>query len=218
MWMRIHRVLERMAELGMREIELATALGETQQVVNNWKRRDVPRSRVLDIAKVLGVSPEYIDGGTPALTATEPAATYAGDSVEIPITNARGAAGHSAHNPDAHLIGSLTFKRRSLERRGLTASNLCTIYVDGDSMSPGICDGDVVMFDRSKTALKHGELYVLLYESDLLIKRVHKLSDGGLQLISDNTLDPRHAPRTIPAPHLAELQVLGQVVWRAGWY
>lgn len=201
----------------MTQEELAEACGWPygSRIGNYEQGKNEPDIESWEImAKALGVTVNHLlFGDDPDSKA---AAVDAGD-VEIPIYNARGAAGDGATNDRSIMIGSLTFKRRSLERRGLNYKDLATIYVDGDSMSPGIRDGAVVIFDKSKTTVRHGEVYVVRMDDELLVKRLHKTPEG-LCLISDNSADPRYAPRNIPASHMDSFQVLGQVVWSANWF
>lgn len=60
---RIDRVQERLRELGMKEADFAELLGETQQTVNNWNRRDLPKARSVEVANALGLRPEWLESG-----------------------------------------------------------------------------------------------------------------------------------------------------------
>lgn len=60
---RIDRVQERLRELGIKEAEFAELLGETQQTVNNWNRRDLPKARSVEVADALGLRPEWLERG-----------------------------------------------------------------------------------------------------------------------------------------------------------
>lgn len=51
MWDRIDK---RMRQLGLRDADLARALGVTSQHVSNWRRRGLPPSRFAEIAQALG--------------------------------------------------------------------------------------------------------------------------------------------------------------------
>lgn len=220
------RIAAAMTARNMTAADLARACQVKPPSVSAWLSGDTKSLRadvLLKAARALDVEPEWLAAGTGPMQSggagsAEPPAQDRSDEVEIPLYNARGAAGDGAVNGPSVMIGSLTFKRRSLERKGLNPSNLATIYVDGESMAPGIGDGDVVIFDRSRSTVRHGEVYVLRYDDELLVKRLHKLADGGLLLVSDNTTDPRYAARPIPLSHLDDVQILGQVVWGGGWF
>ncbi|HEU4743503.1 MAG TPA: S24 family peptidase, partial [Meiothermus sp.] len=64
--------------------------------------------------------------------------------------------------------------------------------VEGDSMAPTLQEGDRVYVDPRDTDLHEGKIYVFELPSDgHIIKRVRRLDDGQLWLVSDN---PRYRP------------------------
>jgi transcriptional regulator with XRE-family HTH domain len=57
----VHRMLELARSRGLTQAELAKRIGESQQVVNNWKRRGaIPGRKLAKLARALGVSVEEI--------------------------------------------------------------------------------------------------------------------------------------------------------------
>jgi hypothetical protein len=59
LWLRVKRELERR---GRNWAWFSRELGVEQQVTNNWKRRGIPRARLIDIAHALGWSVEKLTG------------------------------------------------------------------------------------------------------------------------------------------------------------
>lgn len=60
------------------------------------------------------------------------------------------------------------------------------LQIKGDSMAPGICDGDTVICRKQDDA-ESGEIVVVLIGDDEgVCKRLKKYDDGGIALISDN--------------------------------
>jgi phage repressor protein C with HTH and peptisase S24 domain len=59
------------------------------------------------------------------------------------------------------------------------------MMVDGDSMHPTIQEDDMVLW-RPVEEVRGGGVYVLSIDGGLVVKRVHKIPGGGLELISDN--------------------------------
>jgi phage repressor protein C with HTH and peptisase S24 domain len=135
--------------------------------------------------------------------------------VEVPFyTSVAAAAGDGAHNGDqAHQPVKLRFRKVSLRRKGIDPTHARVIYVKGDSMEPLMSDGDQIMFDASRTAIRDGELYVIRVDRDEMVKRLHKRPGDRVVVQSEN---PAFAPYEVGLedPGFA---VLGQVVWRAGW-
>ncbi len=84
--------------------------------------------------------------------------------------------------------------------------NLCIIRVFGDSMEPTLNDGCRVVVDMGITRLNRSGLYVIWDSSGLSIKRLHALSNGSVQLLSDNKNYP---VEEIP---LHEITIKGRII------
>jgi phage repressor protein C with HTH and peptisase S24 domain len=81
------------------------------------------------------------------------------------------------------------------------------MQVSGDSMEPGIRDGDTVMIDRSRTAVVAGGIYAVGIDDTIMIKRLEK-RPGQLALISDN----RAYETILVDAGAAAVRILGRVV------
>lgn len=64
-------------------------------------------------------------------------------------------------------------------------SQVGMMMVEGDSMHPTIQEDDMVLW-RPVDEVRGGGVYVLSIDGALVVKRVHKIPGGGLELISDN--------------------------------
>jgi phage repressor protein C with HTH and peptisase S24 domain len=135
--------------------------------------------------------------------------------VEIPFyTSVSAAAGDGSHNAEgAPQPVKLRFRAESLRRKGIDPASARVVYVRGDSMEPLMSDGDQIMFDTSRTAIRDGELYVIRVDADEMVKRLHKRPGDRVVVQSEN---PAFAPYKVSLADPA-FAVLGQVVWRAGW-
>jgi phage repressor protein C with HTH and peptisase S24 domain len=83
----------------------------------------------------------------------------------------------------------------------------------GESMQPGIGDGDLLFVDTSVSRFTTFGVYVLEVAGERLVKRVQPKLDGSLTLISDN---PAYETEHIPAAQAPDVRVLGRVVWICG--
>jgi phage repressor protein C with HTH and peptisase S24 domain len=83
----------------------------------------------------------------------------------------------------------------------------------GDSMAPGIGDGDLLLVDTTTPKIVDFGIYVIEVRKERLVKRVQRKFDGSLILISDN---PVYQPEEISAKLASEVTVIGRVVWRGG--
>lgn len=138
---------------------------------------------------------------------------------QVPIHDAVLAAGHGLINGDAEVIGHLAFRLDWLQKAGVTSTNARVARVKGDSMLPAIADGDLVLIDQGKTLedvprRSRGDqrplpVFAVLVGDEARVKRLQRLTDRVIALISDN--------RDFPAETIdlgdADFKILGQVVW-----
>jgi phage repressor protein C with HTH and peptisase S24 domain len=91
------------------------------------------------------------------------------------------------------------------------------MYADGRSMESFIMDGDVVLFNKSRTQVRSGEVYAIEHPEGIRIKRVRVDYDGTLILASDNPDKSPVSRTTVSRRAVAEdVRILGEFVWRGG--
>ena len=83
----------------------------------------------------------------------------------------------------------------------------------GDSMEPHIRDGDQLLVDVTENRFRGFGIYVMEMRGERLVKRVQRLFNGTVILISDNRI---YQPEEIPPDDAREIRVMGRVVWRGG--
>ena len=87
-----------------------------------------------------------------------------------------------------HLNGNgppIFFRAYWLKSAGLRADRLFALRVSGDSMEPGLWDGDLVVINSAATEPKDGVAFVVNFEGEVVIKRLER--DAGVWwLASDN--------------------------------
>ena len=104
----------------------------------------------------------------------------------------------------------LAFRHKWLRYRQLKAENLALVFARGDSMEPTIHDNNTVMIDTSKTELVDGSIYVIRTDNHLVVKRVQKLINKGVLLLSDNK---EYKEQMLEPDEAHDLAVIGKVVW-----
>ncbi|MBT2131195.1 S24 family peptidase [Aliiroseovarius lamellibrachiae] len=123
------------------------------------------------------------------------------------------AAGDGCINMDGDPIDHLAFTQEWLRRSGITAGSCFLISVKGDSMEPRISDGDLVMIDKRKRAIRNGKVYAF-NDGDFgtRIKRLEVVPETVISLISDN---PTYAKEHRTGDDMTTLAdgVIGEVVW-----
>lgn len=92
--------------------------------------------------------------------------------------------------------------------------NLAFVIGFGDSMCPTYQHGDVLFVDRGVQTIAIDAVYAFTLVGELYIKRVQRLPNQSLKVISDNE---RYEPFTISAADKAQLRVDGRIVGAMNW-
>lgn len=189
-------------ECGLSEATLRSYLsGETYPTLD----------RLEMIARAGKVSPtELAFGSSDSQSGVEDGDAYA----YIPLYDARCSAGNGAWNERSRILVHLSFTCYSLRKKGLTPSELACLRVGGDSMTGLLEDGDTVMIDLRRNTLADEGVYVVMLDGHLYAKRLQRQFDGSVLIISHNK---EYQPMTVPKDRLAELHIIGRVVWAGGW-
>lgn len=132
----------------------------------------------------------------------------------VPLYDARISAGHGSWSAGARILTHLAFTRYSLRKKGLDPANLSAVQIDGDSNEPLLHDGDTVMVDHSRGSVEGEAFYVICLDDHLYAKRLQRQIGGGVAVISAN---PAYQTMMVAKENLHELQIIGRVVWSAGW-
>ena len=115
-------------------------------------------------------------------------------------------AGPGATVDDDVMIGVEAIDRQLARRLGLSEGAASVIRVRGDSMAPGLVEGDHLVVDQQDVRpTTRGGLYVIRIGDALMVKRV-RATPAGLVASSDNPTAP-------PVPG-GPMTVIGRVVWQ----
>lgn len=134
--------------------------------------------------------------------------------MDVPVFDVRASMGLGAPMPEQdtvidHLRLAGTWVRRHLPGVSSTL-NLACISAYGNSMQPTFNDGDILLVDRGVSRLDVDTVYVLAFNEELYIKRIQRLPDKSVKIISDNKT---YDPIVVPAGERESIRVLGKVVW-----
>jgi len=221
------------------QVDLATALGVHRSAITQAKTRDaVPAKWVLRLARHFSLSPDWLEFGTGSPRSSQakgvggetkavsrkstaqrtrelvlhalPVGTNhaANDVMLVPKIAARLCAGGGSFEVEAQPVSTHPFPRWWLAKLG-SPSDMVFMDVVGDSMEPGICDGDTVLVDQSYTRVDSHSVLAVGVEDAIYLKRVERCGDGIL-LHSDN---PGYAPMEIFGDELENFRIIGRVVW-----
>lgn len=209
---------------GMKVADLAKRVGLAGSTIYDLERGDsTGTGKLHKFAKALDVRLEWLEHGLGPMRAESQSMLPGIGDLDDPneyVTKVRGAkaAAGSGHIAFEHeeVDGSHAFKRSWLRQKGIHSITRCRmVEVEGDSMSPYLEHGDIVLVNMDDTTVRDGQVYVVALDGELLVKRLFKQIDGGVELRSDNPA-PRYAARHVAGEQLELLRILGRVVWRGG--
>lgn len=217
------RIIDARKQLDISKAELARRVGVTRATVTMWESGQIESLRddnLLQLAEQLNLNPRWLNSGkgerqaaTAGITADEPAASYTFVTrVHGPLLSAGGGLVSWEHEEIGH---SHAFRRDWLAHKGLAAKDCRIVSVEGDSMSPFLRGGDVVLVHIADQAIRNGEVYALTIGDELRVKRLVQRADGSVEMHSDNPA-PQYAMELITADRMERLKVIGRVVWRGG--
>lgn len=107
----------------------------------------------------------------------------------------------------------IALRRDWLRSIGCDPGQVICDIVTSDAMAPAIRKGDAILVDTSSQSVRSGAIYQLTLGGDRVLARVQCRHDGGLILLSDNSL--YHA-ELVDRAMAENLVVIGRVVWAGG--
>ncbi len=194
-------------------MDLAVQLGDryNQQMVSHVEtgRSALLLAGAVKAAQALDVSLDWLvgltDDPTPADQRGADRSPDLANYVVVPwVRDVRAAAGDPIPAFDEATGFGVAFHRSVLPGWARPDRLIC-IRAAGDSMEPGLRDGDLVALDHSKTEPIDGRVFVVRTEDGLVVKRLRG-RPGAWTLTSDNR---RYRPRPVrPAD-----RIVGRVAW-----
>ncbi|NKN33965.1 XRE family transcriptional regulator [Marichromatium bheemlicum] len=234
------RVKELRKTLGLTQQALGALAGVSKQAVSQWERDlTEPQWEALHALRASqGVNPRWLLHGEapmlfeaepspqvsarslqlhPILLWDDPAELPEGQYVLIPRRRVAFSAGNGTLMFEEEEAPPLAFTSDWARQTGIRPGNAVVVYAKGDSMEPGIREGDVLLIDTGVACeeIRDGQVYAIRYGQELRVKRLFRRYDDALILRSDNSA--RYPDEIVPPEHLNGLvHVIGRVVWRAG--
>jgi phage repressor protein C with HTH and peptisase S24 domain len=92
----------------------------------------------------------------------------------------------------------------------LDPKELALVTVQGDSMTPTLNAGDLLLLDRRECQMGNDGIYVIQQDNNLIAKRLQRGLDGSVMVKNDN-----HAYETqiIMPQEVKKLKIVGRVKW-----
>jgi phage repressor protein C with HTH and peptisase S24 domain len=226
------RLRKKREELGLSQEELANKTGVSRNTIMKFEKGSLPQGEnLVALCRALQVSADWLlfglgeaygaDGpgvvtdhglGDPeGLPRLPEAGRPEGDLYAlVPLAEARLSAGGGAFVPSEKASKFLAFRRDWLGAYATSPSQAILMSVQGESMSPTIMDGDLVMMDVGRRLVHDGGIYAIGLGDAISIKRLELLVGGRVRVISDNRQE--YPPYEVDQ---AELRILGRIIWYA---
>lgn len=189
--------------------QLAERMGVNKNTISQYKTGDrrPPVEKLVLLTNALGVSlPEFFS----CREEEKP------DIVFVRKVTARPRAGAGGLETDAEHDGYYAFHSSFIARKRGNEDSMVLFEAAGDSMSPTLNDGDMIMVNTLDMDVRTGCIYLLRVEDELMVKRLETRPGGILLIRSDN---PRY--EDIPVDRRDESQnvaILGRMVWSCREY
>jgi phage repressor protein C with HTH and peptisase S24 domain len=132
------------------------------------------------------------------------------------------AGGGSFAIDETHVEEKLAFSTRYLCSKVEDRSRVLLVFISGDSMSPIIQDGDLVLLDRSQTDVvkynrlalhrndDHPPIYAVREDSRFWLKHVDVVEKGHTLILRLVSANPAYTPIETS---VSDVEILGRVVW-----
>jgi len=216
-------------ELGLSQDQLAERLGKTKGFVSGIEnmRFGASMETLHEMAAIFGCSlddlySEVPEDGAPLgkTAARKGVKRQAGLDPEryvfVRKYDASAGLGSGRFNPDhVEISGTHAYRLDMILAKGWKPEALVVVKAEGDSMSPTINDGDVVLVNTEETGVVSGLLYAIEDpDHGVRVKRLRKLLDGRVRVESDNP-DKRLHPDDYLTPD-SQVRIIGRAVDRSG--
>ncbi len=231
---RLYRAAKELRNIS-NQAELARALNQSSQTVNNWEARGISKAGLLLAQAEIGCSATWLTTGDgPMLVGgvAAPAAdadgfmTDAGGQAAAGMDRVRvgegpatvpvravklrlqaGVSGFVAE-PDLDIDhGTFQVPKHVIDKLGVDTSYLMIMKVKGRSMEPMYFEDDIVLVDTTRKSPKKNECFAINWNGELVVKCLIKKSDGWA-LYSFN----RDFPTVSVKSGMAS--IIGMVVWQ----
>lgn len=176
---------------------LSAMIGRNAAYLQQFVKRGTPRALAdrdrQALAAFFGVAEQRLGGPSSV-----------GGPVRVPRLDIGVSAGPGALVDGEVMLGADAFDPALLRRLGLGRGAGAILRVRGDSMEPGLIDGDQILIDTADRRARAG-VFVIRIDGATMVKRL-AVRGGVVTASSDNPAAP-------PVPE-GDIAVLGRVVWQ----
>ncbi len=175
------------------DFELSEELNVNKRNIESWIKRD----KIPDKWRM--IIQQKHEKSAKSETKTE-------DSVSLSVSLLQAGAGEGVYNFESQEL-LLSLNPRLFP--SLAGQDITAIQIDGDSMEPGLRQGDYILITPTKEE-RHTEdgVYVIRIEGMMKVKSLQFLLDGTIEIISDN---PKYRTQLYdPNTSQVDFQIIGK--------
>lgn len=224
-----NRIESAMLKANVNQTELAKVLGVTPQAVQQWvKGGTAPKGkRLMAIASALNtdvnwlvtgkpdgyITPRIPDGTARALPVFDAPIEPGDEYLPVKVVSFKlqaGIVGYAVEYLDEDDNDPIYFRADWFIKHGYKHERLLAFKVKGESMTPKLYSGDLVVINTDDSQAKDGKVFAVNYEGEMVIKRM--VRDGGQWWLASDNPDKTSYPNKLCAGDYCI--VIGRVVYR----
>lgn len=206
------RIKEIRNKLDMSQVDFATKINVSKQTLYKYENNlitNIPSDKIEAVAKLGHVSPAYLMGWN---ISTTPISSDKNNVPNIKSTSKGvkiNVLGRVAAGIPIEVIEDIIDTEEITEEMARTGK-FFGLQIKGDSMTPNICNGDIVIVRQQDDAENGDVVIATVNGNDAVCKRLRKYKEG-IELISNN---PSYAPMEFSNKDILEtpVKILGKVV------
>lgn len=217
------RLLLAMKEMKFTQQQLSSISGVSQSSISKICNGGAKRSRyTVELAGALGVNPQWLATGEgemwiggdismAAIAALEKITGVKNRVETIPVSVERIDSGRDQPGGLTRLIEGVSLNRQEAAAASIpTKSGALKMFSHrGDSMSPTIKNGDLLIVDSTSRSISGGGIYAFKLNNQISVSRLQMRVDGSITFIYDNSTYPQD---TLPSDKADQLEVIGMVM------
>jgi len=198
--------------------ELADVAGVSRAAVTNWMKDDngINALQARSLGDFLGVNAVWLETGEdrPLYSRPKPAEVNTentDDFVAIKRVDFKLSAGVTGFSIE-YLNGDrapIFFRKDWIEKRGFNPASLHALPITGQSMESSMYENDIVVVNIDDTNPTDGDVFVVNYEGEVVIKRM--VRDSGNWYLSSDNPDKRRFPNKLCHE---DCFIIGRVVYK----
>ena len=192
---------------GITQVEASKQIGVTRQLVGRWLtgESEPDRKNLIDLAAFLELPPAYLMLGNDGAFSPE---DIQDDTITIPVMCVE--TPNEFFEP-AKSIRSIRVEKNWIQSKSTTNdfNTLRIINIEGDNMHPTLIRGDYAIVDTSINTFTIEGIYLVKIQGQMMIKRLLRNLDGGLELKNDHTQYPS---LTVPADSVQAIEIIGKCI------